>query len=90
LRRPQVQRGRHRRRDRLALHPLRGPGYRDWKIETSGPLTGKGTGSIAPDLKGTWWVAEDDPEGDVHVTYSVNLSLTMKPRQNPDAVDGVR
>jgi len=63
-----------------------GPGYGDWKIETSGPLTGKGTGSIAPDLKGTWSVAEDNPERDVRVTYSGNLSLTMKPRQGPDDV----
>ncbi len=59
-------------------------GVGEWKISTDGPLRGKGTGAVAPDLKGTWFVDEDNPERDVKVTYAGSLSLTMKPTQGPD------
>ena len=82
---PRVQRG--RRRAAVLWHFSHcGPGFGDWKIETSGPLTGKGTGSVAPDLKGTWFVDEDNPEQDVKVTYSGNLWLTMKLARGPDDI----
>jgi hypothetical protein len=58
-------------------HCGQGPG--EWKITTSGPLQGKGLGTVEPSLSGTWYVDESTSEKDVKVVYSGRLSITTKP-----------
>jgi hypothetical protein len=59
------------------VHCGQGPG--EWKITTSGPLQGKGLGTVEPSLSGTWYVDESTAEQDVKVVYSGRLSITTKP-----------
>jgi hypothetical protein len=61
-----------------------GRGIGVWKIATEGPLRGGGDATVAPDLTGTWSLEEDAREGDVRVTYSGDLSLTLKPAAGED------
>jgi hypothetical protein len=52
-----------------------GMGIGEWKIETSGPLQGKGTGTVEVDLSGTWFVDEATSERDVRVQYSGDMKF---------------
>ena len=61
-----------------------GRGIGAWKIATDGPLRGRGEGTVDPNLTGTWSVEEDTREGDIRVTYSGDLSLTLKPAVGED------
>jgi hypothetical protein len=61
----------------LFTHCGQGPG--EWKIVTSGPLQGKGLGTVEPSLSGTWYVDESTAEKDIKVEYSGALSVTVKP-----------
>lgn len=56
-----------------------GIGTGEWSIRTEGPLHGKGSGTFAPNLSGTWSVTEDTPERDINVQYSGNWRISLKP-----------
>jgi hypothetical protein len=65
--------------DILWLFEHCGQGSGEWKITTSGPLQGKGVGTVDPTLSGSWYVDESTSEKDVKVVYSGTLSITTKP-----------
>ena len=56
-----------------------GRGTGDWKITTAGPLEGQGTATVDGDLSGTWSVSETNPEQDMLVQYSGDLTVLLKP-----------
>lgn len=56
-----------------------GIGAGNWSIRTEGPLHGRGTGTVEPDLSGTWSVTEDTPERDINVQYAGTLRISVKP-----------